>query len=273
MKLFALVAIVTGEGDPRKIDCDVPQWLNDTDVKCSNSHHGGSYCSTSCPPGYESFVTECNCGRYCKWTAGKPYCFDPAEYDYYGNEEETGENTTSGKKTTTTTLAKSTATTTTTTSQPAEETSGDFAPGFPPRRSEKLKKKKEEKEPVDECKRYEWLGLASVDCTDGVKGGSKCKMIEGACKQRYVTTELTCKCETKKNGDKCKWTVGPKDRPLNSKGPKCVRGSKKGMAMAILTFYLTKVKVSKKIRAKKKCGSSHHSSSVPTASDAAPPVD
>ena len=139
MKLFALVAIVTGEGDPRKIDCDVPQWLNDTDVKCSNSHHGGSYCSTSCPPGYESFVTECNCGRYCKWTSGKPYCFDPAEYDYYGNEEKTSENTTSGKKTTTTT----------TTAQPVteenpQEISGDFAAGFPPRRSEKLKKKNRE---------------------------------------------------------------------------------------------------------------------------------
>ena len=31
---------------------------------------------------FESFITECNCGKFCKWTSGKPFCYDPNEYDY-----------------------------------------------------------------------------------------------------------------------------------------------------------------------------------------------
>ena len=35
-------------------------------------------------------MTECNCGKFCKWTSGKPFCYDPNEYDYsvyhYGND-------------------------------------------------------------------------------------------------------------------------------------------------------------------------------------------
>ena len=31
---------------------------------------------------FDSFITECNCGKFCKWTSGKPFCYDPNEYDY-----------------------------------------------------------------------------------------------------------------------------------------------------------------------------------------------
>ena len=31
---------------------------------------------------FESFITECNCGKFCKWTSGKPFCYDPNEYAY-----------------------------------------------------------------------------------------------------------------------------------------------------------------------------------------------
>ena len=246
MKLFALFTISTSaqrEDDLNKVECPVPSWLNDTDVVCSNAHHGGSYCSTSCPPGYESFVTECNCGRYCKWTSGKPYCFDPAEYDYYGDQESSPKgnlyssifnkfliqkyNFCIDQETTVKPVAKTTPEPTTMTFEPStQESSGDLS-DFPPRRSEKIKKKKE-KEVATECKRFDWYGLANVTCSNGVKNGSKCQMVEGSCKDRYVTTVLTCLCQDKKNQQKCKWTVGPKDRPLNSKGPKCVRGNKKG---------------------------------------------
>ena len=124
-------------------------------------------------------------------------------------------------------VAKTTPEPTTMTFEPStQESSGDLS-DFPPRRSEKIKKKKE-KEVATECKRFDWYGLANVTCSNGVKNGSKCQMVEGSCKDRYVTTVLTCLCQDKKNQQKCKWTVGPKDRPLNSKGPKCVRGNKKG---------------------------------------------
>ena len=133
------------------------------------------------------------------------------------------DNETTAKPETTTTTEEPT---TVKTSTASVESSGDLSE-FPPRRSERVKKNKE-KEQTNECKKHDWFEQSSVTCTNGSKTGSKCQMIEGACKERYVTTVLTCQCQEKKNQQKCKWTVGPKDRPLNSKGPKCVRGNKKG---------------------------------------------
>ena len=51
---------------------------------------GGSYCLVYCGDGLESEITECLCGKFCKWTTGKPVCYDPADYEYsiYGEEYE-----------------------------------------------------------------------------------------------------------------------------------------------------------------------------------------
>lgn len=64
--------------------------VNTTLKNFSQGNLGGSYCLVYCGDGLESEITECLCGKFCKWTTGKPVCYDPADYEYsiYGEEYE-----------------------------------------------------------------------------------------------------------------------------------------------------------------------------------------
>ena len=63
--------------------CSNDDWLLDENVVCSKGNLKDSYCTMFCPKGLEPVMSECLCGKQCKWMPSRPYCADPADYEMY----------------------------------------------------------------------------------------------------------------------------------------------------------------------------------------------
>lgn len=63
--------------------CSNDDWLLDENVVCSKGNLKDSYCTMFCPKGLEPVMSECLCGKQCKWMPARPYCADPADYEMY----------------------------------------------------------------------------------------------------------------------------------------------------------------------------------------------
>ena len=219
--------------------------MNDTDVKCSDTNRGGSYCVTACAEGMESFVTECNCGKYCKWTSGKPYCFDSADYSYssYGEDDsvrldsggvlpdvteavEAIELTTAGSSTTSLMpMADSIEIPTLKEAERGLKLPASPGPARLPLPKPVSVNFAASKVGLGKCTKTDWF--SADNCSDRNNENSECRMGDGKFHRRFISTVVTCSCGIDETGKfQCDWMLD--DKNLNNKGPKCIRKIKKG---------------------------------------------
>ena len=188
-----------------------------------------------CGNGLESEISECLCGKFCKWTLGKPSCFDPSDYAYsmYGEEFETdfdydpedemaadsynpinrdrSEEMTVTEFESTTTTTTSTTTTTTQTTRAAKTTTGESttkkrAVDRESIRAQKQAERKERKESLRKpktCPDEQWMKDSAVSCSAGGDKMSVCKRECSGNDFNPRDMQSICKCDE----ESCEWTM------------------------------------------------------------------